>query len=90
MTVPSTGFYQIDYNVSKTVGAQSSIAIAVNGTVDASTNKAALAAVGEISGTAILELTAGDVLTLRNNGLLSFTMDIAPSVGAQMNLILLG
>jgi hypothetical protein len=90
VTVPSAGEYQIDYGVTITVGVGSAIAIAVNGTVDASTNIAALVTTGKITGTAILTLAAGDVLTLRNNSAIPFTMTLAPAVGAQLNLIQLG
>jgi BclA-like protein/collagen triple helix repeat protein len=89
VTVPTTGTYKINYYVNLTAGVGSAIAIAVNGTVDASTNVTSLVAVGEISGTAMLSLTAGDVLTLRNNSAILFTMDLAPGVGAQFNVILL-
>ncbi len=90
ITVDVDGYYQIDYSVSKRVGAQSAIALAINDVVDASTNIAALAGVGEISGTVILLLNSGDEITLRNNSAFSFTMDVSPSVGAQITLILLG
>jgi hypothetical protein len=90
VTVPTAGVYQIDYNVNITAGIGSAIAIAVNGTVDASTTISALVAVGEISGTAMLTLAAGDVLTLRNNSAIAMTLTLAPSVGAQFNVIELG
>jgi hypothetical protein len=89
VTVPTTGTYQINYSVNITVGVGSAIALAVTGTVDASTNIPALVAVGEVSGTAMLTLAAGDVLTLRNNSAVPFTMNLAPGVGAQMDVIFL-
>jgi hypothetical protein len=89
ITVPAAGSYQIDYYINITAGIGSAIAIAVNGTVDASTPVAALVATGEISGTAILTLAAGDVLTLRNNSATPLTMTLAPNVGSQFNAILL-
>jgi acetyl-CoA carboxylase alpha subunit len=89
ITVPTAGTYQIDYNVSITAGVGAAIAIAVNGTVDASTPILALVATGNISGTAILTLAAGDVLTLRNNSATPLTLTLAPEVGAQFNIILL-
>ncbi|MBP1924211.1 hypothetical protein J2Z76_000064 [Sedimentibacter acidaminivorans] len=90
VTVTLAGSYQIDYSLSITAGIGAAIAIAVNGTVDASTPISALVATGELSGTAILPLAAGDVITLRNDSAVSLTMSLAPSVGAQLNLILLG
>jgi hypothetical protein len=89
VTVPLAGTYQIDYGVNITAGVGSSIAIAVNGTVDASTQVDALVAVGEITGTAMLTLAAGGVLTLRNNSITPLVMDLAPGAGAQLNVILL-
>ncbi len=82
-TVVETGTYKIDYDVNITSGVNSAIAIAVNGTVDASTNIKVLAA-GGVSGSAMLNLTAGDVITLRNNSATAMTLSPVPSVGAQM------
>jgi hypothetical protein len=90
VTVPTAGSYQIDYSISITAGIGAAIAIAVNGTVDASTPITALVATGELVGTAILTLAAGDVVTLRNNSLIALTTSLAPNVGAQLNLIGLG
>jgi hypothetical protein len=89
ITVPTAGTYQIDYYISITAGVGSQIAIAVNGTVNASTPVTALVAVGEISGTAMITLAAGDVLTLRNNSATPLVMTLAPGVGSQFNAILL-
>jgi hypothetical protein len=86
VTVILAGTYQIDYSISITAGIGAAIAIAVNGTVDASTNVVALVAVGGINGTATLTLAAGDVITLRNNSAVPFTLTLAPGVGAQLNL----
>jgi hypothetical protein len=38
----------------------------------------------------MLTLAAGDVLTLRNNSAVALTLALAPSVGAQFNIIELG
>jgi hypothetical protein len=89
VTVPTAGSYQIDYDISYTAGVGASIAIAINGTVDASTNIPLLVATGDLSGTAILTLAAGDVLTLRNNSATPLTLTLAPDVGSQLNVILL-
>lgn len=85
-TVPATGSYKVDYLVSITSGIGSAIAVAVNGTVDASTNITCLVATGHISGTAILNLAAGDVLTLRNNSATPLTINLAPGIGAQFTV----
>jgi hypothetical protein len=89
LTVPSTGTYKFDYEVNITAGIGSAIAIAVNGTVDASTPVSALVATGQVSGTAILTLAAGDVITLRNNSAIPLTLNLAPSVGAQLTALYL-
>jgi hypothetical protein len=90
LTVPTAGNYLVKYGVTITAGVGSAVAIAVNGTVDASTNLTALVATGNMSGTAILNLAAGDVLTLRNNSAVAMTLTLAPSVGAQISLVKLG
>jgi hypothetical protein len=89
VVVPTAGTYQIDYSVNITAGVGSAIAVAVGGTVDASTNVTALVSTGEVSGTAMLTLAAGDVLTLRNNSAVPFTTDTSPGIGAQFDVILL-
>lgn len=83
-TVLSAGNYEINYHISITAGVGSSPALAINGSVSASTPVAALVATGNISGTAILTLAAGDVVTLRNNSAVPLTLALAPSVGAQI------
>jgi len=89
VTVPITGDYQIDYYVNVTVGIGASIAIAVNGSVNNTTPIAVLATDGGISGSAMLALAAGDVITLRNNSSTPFIMGLAPNIGAQLDIILL-
>jgi len=85
--VPTTGSYKVDYSVNITAGIGSAVAVAVNGTVAASTNVSSLVATGTVSGTAIVSLAAGDVMTLRNNSAVPFTMNLSPSVGAQFSVI---
>ena len=87
--VPTAGSYQINYGVSISAGVGSAIAITVNGTPSGSTNITALVAAGEMNGTATLTLAAGDVLTLQNNSATPLTMPLAPSVGAQFDVIFL-
>jgi hypothetical protein len=67
-----------------TAGIGSALAIAVNGTVDASTPIPALVATGHISNKAILTLAAGDVITLRNNSAIPLTLALAPSLSASI------
>ena len=87
--VQNAGCYKIDYNVSITAGVGAQLAVAVNGTVDASTPKPMLTSTGEVSGSAIMQLAAGDIITLRNNSLVPITLALAPSVGAQMQVSLI-
>ncbi|MBV7277006.1 collagen-like protein, partial [Clostridium sp. PL3] len=87
ITVASAGVYQINYNISITAGVGAQVAIAVNGTVDASTPITALVATGEMSGSAILTLAAGDVITLRNNSATPLVLTLAPGVGAQLTIM---
>ncbi|PFT89358.1 collagen-like protein, partial [Bacillus thuringiensis] len=84
VTVPTTGVYEIEFIVNITAGIGSQIGIAVNGSVNDSTVYPALVATEGISGQAQLSLEAGDVLTLRNNSGMPFTMSLAPSIGASM------
>ncbi|MEW4154445.1 hypothetical protein Q0N88_32830, partial [Bacillus thuringiensis] len=84
VTVPTTGVYEIEFIVNITAGIGSQIGIAVNGSVNDSTVYPALVATEGISGQAQLSLEAGDVLTLRNNSGIPFTMSLAPSIGASM------
>ncbi|MCC6363596.1 MAG: hypothetical protein IT165_08720 [Bryobacterales bacterium] len=89
IVVPASGTYEILYGVNITAGVGSAIAVAVNGTVDASTNRTTLVAVGQNAGRAMLTLAAGDVITLRNNSAVPFTTDLAPGVGGQLTVKLL-
>jgi hypothetical protein len=86
-TVPSSGVYKIEYSVSITLGVGSAIALAVNNNVQDITNIPCLVATGQVSGTAILTLSANDVITLRNNSAIPFTLTLAPGVGAQISII---
>ena len=86
-TITIPGVYQINFTVSITAGVGSELAIAVNGTVDPSTVISALVATGEISGSFLLSLAAGDVITLRNNSAVPITMTLAPAVGASLTIV---
>ncbi|HWR56718.1 MAG TPA: hypothetical protein VN462_09425 [Negativicutes bacterium] len=90
VTVLVAGTYEIDYSTNITLGVGAQIALAVNGTVDPSTPVSAVIATGTVSGTAMLTLAAGDTIALRNNSLIALTLALAPSIGAQMNLIRVG
>ena len=67
VVIPSTGTYKIEFTVSHTAGNGAIIAIVVNGAVEPSTNYPINTAAGEVTGTAMLTLSAGDTITLRNN-----------------------
>jgi hypothetical protein len=83
-TVPTSGTYEVLYSVSFTAGVGSVIAVAVNGSVDAGSMVPALTSTGLISGRTILQLAAGDVITIRNNSAVAMTLALSPSAGAQM------
>ncbi len=86
ITVPTTGTYKIDYSLNFTAGVGAAMAIAINGVVDASTSVPLLVSTGHISGSVLLTLTAGDVITLRNNSATALTMTLATNIGAQLNV----
>ncbi len=89
LTVPTAGTYDISFSVNTTAGVGAAIAIAVNGSVDASTNVNLLVATGLTSGHVMLTLTSGDILTLRDNSATPFTLDSAPGAGAMLTAKLL-
>lgn len=92
IVVPAPGTYEIHYNVSirELIGIDGAIAIAVNGTVDPSSNRIIHVAPEAISGSIMLTLAAGDIITLRNNSPSAFFFQVAPFVGAQLTVKLLG
>lgn len=86
ITVTTTGIYEIFYGVTFTAGVGAQIALAVNGTIDASTPISALVTTGELTGEVILVLTANDQITLRNNSLITLKLALAPVVAAQITI----
>jgi hypothetical protein len=85
-TVPTAGAYRVAYHVTITAGVGSGLSMAVNGTVNASTYVRIQVATGHISGVAVLQLAAGDVLTVRNNSATPMTLALAPAAGAQITI----
>ena len=83
-TVSNAGRYRISAAVDITAGIGSAIAVAVNGTPVASTDVAALVAVGQVTTESVVTLAAGDVVTLRDNSAIPFVMALAPGVGASL------
>jgi hypothetical protein len=84
LTVPTSGTYSVEYCTTFTAGVGATLAIAVNGSVDPSTSVTFLTATGTVCGQAVLALAAGDVVTLRNNSAVAFTLALAPAVSAQL------
>lgn len=85
--IRKSGAYEIYYGVNATAGSGATISLAVNGTVDPSTTIPIGLAPSETSGKVILNLRAGDFLTLRNSSTTTtITLATAPSVGAQLTL----
>lgn len=86
ITVTTEGTYLIDYTISITSGMGSVIAIVVNGVVDGSTVTEVLVGTGQVTGQAILPLVANEVVSLRNNSMVPFTLNMAPGIGAQLSI----
>jgi hypothetical protein len=86
-TVPNAGTYLVSYQASYTAGIGAAVAVAVNGAVSASTPVPLLTGSGNVSGSTILTLAAGDVLTVRNNSVVPITLALAPLVGAQITIV---
>lgn len=84
--VSETGVYKIAYNVTTTDGVGSDLALAVNGVVDISTNTPVLQNEGVVAKNESLSLTAGDVITIRNNSETPLTLALAPVAGAQLSI----
>ncbi len=86
LATSTAGQFEVDWKVNLTSGVGSAFAVAVNGTVDPSTNVNVLVATGQVSGDSIITLAAGDVVTLRNNSVVAATLDQSPGVGASMTI----
>ena len=86
ITIPSAGNYKIEYSIRPTLGNGAVIALAVNGVVDASTKIQVMNELVTTAGTAILYLTAGDIVTLRNQSSTMLLFDESSNVGSQMTL----
>jgi hypothetical protein len=84
------GVYAIDYHVSVISGEGSQVAVAVNGLVVPDSAVDVLTSPGQVGGSLMLSLNAGDVVTLRNNSAVALTMPLIPAVGAQFTLQHLG
>ena len=84
VTVPDTGAYLINYGLSANVDFGSSVALAVNGTADPSTK---LPVTFNSSGSAILNLDEGDIITLRNDSDSAIILAASPNINAQLTLI---
>ena len=85
-TVGSSGRYRLFWAASNTVGVGSALAVAVNGTVAAGTTIPVLTATGHLSGEAIVQLAAGDAITVRNNSAVPMTLALSTSVGASLTI----
>lgn len=85
VVIPNDGTYKIDYAVNSIVGFSANIVLAVNGALVPSTN-IPIGFNGN-SGTAILILKAGDIITIRNNSELNIILATEPEISAQLNII---
>lgn len=86
-TVPTGGAYLISYKVSITAGVGSAVAITVNGTPLVTGSNGFLVATGSISGSVLVSLSAGDVITLRNNSAIAMTTSLAPDASAVLTIV---
>lgn len=88
ITIGTSGEYRVSWFANVDSSLEATFAVAVNGTVNPSTevNMDQSIKTGEISGQAILPLTAGDVLTLHNSG--TNLVDLAQGAGVQAGLTL--
>jgi hypothetical protein len=85
LAIGETGTYRVSYHLSVTLGVGAQVALTVNDAVVAST-AATLLVAGPLSGSTILSLVAGDVLSIRNTSALPLTLALAPSVSVQLTL----
>jgi hypothetical protein len=86
ITIASTGNYKIDYTVNAAIGSGAEVAVAVNGTAMLSTSASIHQNNSQVSGSTILELAAGDVISLLNDSLIGLTLS-GDGCGAQMTII---
>lgn len=80
--VTQAGDYEISYGVVPAVAALLDIGIAIDGVVNPDTVLAPPALDTDVSGSFILSLAAGQIITIRNSSLLTLTLAPTPSVGA--------
>ncbi|WP_429795449.1 BclA C-terminal domain-containing protein [Brevibacillus choshinensis] len=83
--VSDSGDYQIDYSINYTnamIGGM--VSVTINGAPEASTP--IVLPMGEVTGTTLLNLTAGDVITLRNTFPAPLSLALAPTKGARMDI----
>ncbi|WP_412679643.1 BclA C-terminal domain-containing protein [Brevibacillus choshinensis] len=83
--VSVSGDYQIDYSINYTnamIGGM--VSVTINGAPEASTP--IVLPMGEVTGTTLLNLTAGDVITLRNTFPAPLSLALAPTKGARMDI----
>ncbi|MBR9649289.1 DNRLRE domain-containing protein [Clostridium tyrobutyricum] len=85
ISITQTGIYEINYIISTTINSNTaSLAIAVNGFVQPSTQVIVLLGAGKTSGNAVLTLNAGDIITLRNTSTNTIVLENTPNVNAQL------
>jgi hypothetical protein len=87
ITVANTGAYQIDYDINATGGPNSIISLAVNGIVNSTTLIKVLTANTHVCGSVILNLNAGDIISVVNDSAFTLKVDDSPNIGAQINII---
>jgi hypothetical protein len=86
VTINTTGVYKVEYGVVISTGIGAELAIFVNGVAAPNARIYFESAQCNYRGSAILSLTAGDVIKLRNNSSVTFYISISPYVGAEMTV----
>ncbi|MDD4298802.1 MAG: hypothetical protein PHS98_04165 [Bacilli bacterium] len=86
ITIKNSGSYLINYSINAQGNPNAIVALAVNNIVNTSTRIKLLTANTHVFGTAILNLTANDTLTLVNDSDFNLTIDRSPIVGAQITI----
>lgn len=91
ISILANGLYQINYFISFSAPTRDcSIALAVNGTVDVSTQVGSTHPAIQLYGVAVLVLRNTTTLTLVNTSLSSINLTDTPNVGAQLSIIRIG
>ena len=85
-TVPETGTYYISYAINLTAGALLQSMILINGAANAASTRSPLLSLSSYSAEIIVNLTAGDTISLQLAGILGLVI-LEGGVGASLSII---